>query len=139
MFSWGDLSRRARRGMPPALRMASLFLVLLLQLQRARAPQRATSTTSSSHSVCQRHRIMSDEGKLFVGGLSFDTTEESLAEAFAKYGNIAKVDVIRDKETGRSRGFGFVKYENAEDAKEGMEGIGGNERQVCQWQNHSCG
>lgn len=37
-----------------------------------------------------RQRNMSDEGKLFVGGLSFDTTEESLAEAFAKYGNIAK-------------------------------------------------
>uniref|UniRef100_A0A8C7LI14 Cold inducible RNA binding protein a n=1 Tax=Oncorhynchus kisutch TaxID=8019 RepID=A0A8C7LI14_ONCKI len=68
---------------------------------------------------------MSDEGKLFVGGLSFDTTEESLAEAFAKYGNIAKVDVIRDKETGRSRGFGFVKYDNAEDAKDALEGMNG--------------
>uniref|UniRef100_A0A8C7RSL8 RRM domain-containing protein n=1 Tax=Oncorhynchus mykiss TaxID=8022 RepID=A0A8C7RSL8_ONCMY len=68
---------------------------------------------------------MSDEGKLFVGGLSFDTTEESLAEAFAKYGNIAKVDVIRDKETGRSRGFGFVKYDNAEDAKDALDGMNG--------------
>ncbi|CAB1317153.1 unnamed protein product [Coregonus sp. 'balchen'] len=68
---------------------------------------------------------MSDEGKLFVGGLSFDTTEESLAEAFAKYGNIAKVDVIRDKETGRSRGFGFVKYDNADDAKDALEGMNG--------------
>uniref|UniRef100_A0A8C8J5N3 RRM domain-containing protein n=1 Tax=Oncorhynchus tshawytscha TaxID=74940 RepID=A0A8C8J5N3_ONCTS len=74
---------------------------------------------------------MSDEGKLFVGGLSFDTTEESLAEAFAKYGNIAKVDVIRDKETGRSRGFGFVKYDNAEDAKDALDGMNGKKFPSC--------
>ncbi|KAG9343379.1 hypothetical protein JZ751_014360 [Albula glossodonta] len=68
---------------------------------------------------------MSDEGKLFVGGLSFDTTEESLEEAFAKYGNISKIDVIRDRETNRSRGFGFVTFENPEDAKDALEGMNG--------------
>jgi len=68
---------------------------------------------------------MSDEGKLFIGGLSFETNEESLAAAFGKYGSIEKVDVIRDKETGRSRGFGFVKYDNAEDAKDALEAMNG--------------
>ncbi|XP_051265857.1 cold inducible RNA binding protein a isoform X3 [Dicentrarchus labrax] len=68
---------------------------------------------------------MSDEGKLFIGGLSFETNEESLAAAFGKYGTIEKVDVIRDKETGRSRGFGFVKYDNAEDAKDAMTAMNG--------------
>uniref|UniRef100_A0A3Q3LXI9 Cold inducible RNA binding protein a n=1 Tax=Mastacembelus armatus TaxID=205130 RepID=A0A3Q3LXI9_9TELE len=68
---------------------------------------------------------MSDEGKLFIGGLSFDTSEESLASAFGKYGTIEKVDVIRDKETGRSRGFGFVKYDNPEDAKDALEAMNG--------------
>ncbi|XP_068605277.1 cold inducible RNA binding protein a isoform X2 [Brachionichthys hirsutus] len=68
---------------------------------------------------------MSDEGKLFVGGLSFDTNEESLSSAFGKYGTIEKVDVIRDKETGRSRGFGFVKYDNADDAKDAMSAMNG--------------
>uniref|UniRef100_A0A3Q3DPP7 Cold inducible RNA binding protein a n=1 Tax=Hippocampus comes TaxID=109280 RepID=A0A3Q3DPP7_HIPCM len=68
---------------------------------------------------------MSDEGKLFVGGLNFTTTEDSLAAAFGKYGTIEKVDVIRDKETGRSRGFGFVKYENVEDAKDALEAMNG--------------
>uniref|UniRef100_A0A674N0M9 Cold inducible RNA binding protein a n=1 Tax=Takifugu rubripes TaxID=31033 RepID=A0A674N0M9_TAKRU len=68
---------------------------------------------------------MSDEGKLFIGGLSFETNEESLAEAFGKYGTIEKVDVIRDKETGRSRGFGFVKYESVEDAKDAMTAMNG--------------
>uniref|UniRef100_A0AAZ3RAC4 RRM domain-containing protein n=1 Tax=Oncorhynchus tshawytscha TaxID=74940 RepID=A0AAZ3RAC4_ONCTS len=68
---------------------------------------------------------MSDEGKLFVGGLSFDTTEQSLAEAFSKYGNISKCDVIMDRETGRPRGFGFVKYDNPEDAKDAMDAMNG--------------
>uniref|UniRef100_A0A8C4ZFQ1 RRM domain-containing protein n=1 Tax=Gadus morhua TaxID=8049 RepID=A0A8C4ZFQ1_GADMO len=68
---------------------------------------------------------MNDEGKLFIGGLSFDTNEESLMAAFAKYGNIAKVDVIRDKDTGRSRGFGFVKFDNADEAKDALEGMNG--------------
>ncbi|XP_029308944.1 cold inducible RNA binding protein a isoform X2 [Cottoperca gobio] len=66
---------------------------------------------------------MSDEGKLFIGGLSFDTTDESLSAAFCKYGVIESVAVIRDKETGKSRGFGFVKYENAEDAKDALDGM----------------
>uniref|UniRef100_A0A3P8W4P6 Cold inducible RNA binding protein a n=1 Tax=Cynoglossus semilaevis TaxID=244447 RepID=A0A3P8W4P6_CYNSE len=68
---------------------------------------------------------MSDEGKLFVGGLSFSTDEESLNEAFSKYGTIEKVDVIRDKITGRSRGFGFVKYNNVDDAKDALEAMNG--------------
>ncbi|XP_030015552.1 cold inducible RNA binding protein a isoform X3 [Sphaeramia orbicularis] len=68
---------------------------------------------------------MSDEGKLFIGGLSFDTTEESLAAAFGKYGTIEKVDVIKDRETGRSRGFGFVKYDNPEDARDAMDAMNG--------------
>ncbi|XP_034385935.1 cold-inducible RNA-binding protein A-like [Cyclopterus lumpus] len=68
---------------------------------------------------------MSDEGKLFVGGLSFDTNEDTLAEAFGKFGAIEKVDVIRDRESGNSRGFGFVKFENVEDAKDAQEGMHG--------------
>ncbi|XP_051551310.1 cold-inducible RNA-binding protein B-like isoform X1 [Myxocyprinus asiaticus] len=68
---------------------------------------------------------MSDEGKLFIGGLSYDTNEQSLEEAFSKYGTIAKVDVIRDRETDRSRGFGFVTFENPEDAKDAMAAMNG--------------
>ncbi|KAG7456710.1 hypothetical protein MATL_G00238820 [Megalops atlanticus] len=73
----------------------------------------------------KRKSNMSDEGKLFVGGLSFDTTEQSLEEAFSKYGNISKIDVIRDRESQRSRGFGFVTFENPEDAKDALEGMNG--------------
>jgi len=68
---------------------------------------------------------MSDEGKLFIGGLSFDTTEDSLSNAFSKYGSISKCDVIRDKETGRSRGFGFVLFDNPDDAKYALDEMNG--------------
>lgn len=68
---------------------------------------------------------MSDEGKLFIGGLSFETNEDSLAAAFGKYGTIEKVDVIRDKETGKSRGFGFVKFSSPDDAKDAMTAMNG--------------
>ncbi|XP_051557495.1 cold-inducible RNA-binding protein B-like isoform X2 [Myxocyprinus asiaticus] len=68
---------------------------------------------------------MSDEGKLFIGGLSFDTTEQSLEDAFSKYGVITNVHVARNRETNRSRGFGFVTFENPDDAKDALEGMNG--------------
>lgn len=46
--------------------------------------------------------------KLFVGGLSFGTSDSGLKEAFAQYGEVVEAKVINDRETGRSRGFGFV-------------------------------
>merc|ERR1712168_587230 len=76
--------------------------------------------------VCHlRYFKMSDEGKLFVGGLNFDTNEDSLEKAFQLHGTITKVDVIRDRETNKSRGFGFVTFENPEDAKDAMSAMNG--------------
>src|SRR5574343_1165278 len=54
--------------------------------------------------------------KLFVGGLAWATDEEGLRTAFEEFGPVRLATVITDRETGRSRGFGFVEYENAEDA-----------------------
>ncbi|XP_032902417.1 cold-inducible RNA-binding protein-like isoform X1 [Amblyraja radiata] len=68
---------------------------------------------------------MSDEGKLFVGGLNFDTNEQSLESVFSKYGQISEVIVIKDRETQRSRGFGFVTFENPDDAKDAMLAMNG--------------
>ena len=48
--------------------------------------------------------------KIFVGGLSWGTNEESLREAFESFGNIEEIRVITDRDTGRSRGFGFVTF-----------------------------
>lgn len=55
--------------------------------------------------------------KLFVGGLSWDTTDEGLRQAFAVHGEITEAKVITDRDTGRSRGFGFVTFAQDEDAK----------------------
>ncbi|XP_040179727.1 cold-inducible RNA-binding protein B-like isoform X2 [Rana temporaria] len=69
--------------------------------------------------------MSSDEGKLFVGGLSFDTNEQSLEQVFCKYGQISEVVVVKDRETKRSRGFGFVTFDNPDDAKEAMQAMNG--------------
>ncbi|XXG61878.1 hypothetical protein AAC387_Pa05g0371 [Persea americana] len=52
----------------------------------------------------------SEQGKLFIGGISWETTEEKLKEHFGKYGEVSQTVIMRDKSTGRPRGFGFVGF-----------------------------
>ena len=61
--------------------------------------------------------------KLFVGGLSWGTSEDALYSTFEQYGQLEEVKIITDRETGRSRGFGFVTFVNEEDAKKAIEGM----------------
>lgn len=65
--------------------------------------------------------------KLFVGGLSWDTTTDDLRAAFLRFGAISDVAVVLDRATGRSRGFGFVTFENAADATEAIKAMNGAE------------
>ena len=65
--------------------------------------------------------------RLFVGGLSWGTTSESLRDAFAEFGDVADAVVINDRETGRSRGFGFVTYNEDEAAKAALAAMDGKE------------
>ncbi len=63
--------------------------------------------------------------KLFVGGLNWKTTDDGLREAFERFGEIAEAKVITDRETGRSRGFGFITFvddDAANGAKNEMDG-----------------
>ena len=55
--------------------------------------------------------------KLFIGGLSWGTTDSDLRKAFAVFGEITEAKVITDRDTGRSRGYGFVTFAQDEDAK----------------------
>ena len=63
--------------------------------------------------------------KLYVGNLSFDTTENELQDLFASAGAVQEVILIQDKITGRSKGFGFVTMTSAEDAKKAISQING--------------
>jgi RNA recognition motif-containing protein len=65
--------------------------------------------------------------KLFVGSLSWNTNDDGLYEAFAPFGEVAEAKVITDRNTGRSRGFGFVTYNVDEDADKAVSALNGTE------------
>lgn len=60
---------------------------------------------------------------IHVGNLSYDATEDDIRQAFASYGEVASVNVIMDRETGRSRGFAFVEMPDGAEAKEAIEKV----------------
>lgn len=65
--------------------------------------------------------------KLYVGSLSYDTTEESLKDFFSQAGAVSSATVIKDKFSGRSKGFGFVEMSNDEEADKAIEMFNGKE------------
>jgi cold-inducible RNA-binding protein len=65
--------------------------------------------------------------KLFIGKLSYDTTSDSLQTLFATYGTVISTAVINDRETNRSKGFGFVEMETAEAAQAAINALDGKE------------
>lgn len=64
---------------------------------------------------------------IYVGNLSFNTTESELREHFQLHGGVAKVSIITDRETGRPRGFAFVEMPNASEATNAMEQLDGQD------------
>jgi RNA recognition motif-containing protein len=60
--------------------------------------------------------------KIYVGNLPFSSNEDELKDLFAQYGEVSSVKIISDRNTGRSRGFGFVEMENADTAIEELNG-----------------
>jgi RNA recognition motif-containing protein len=65
--------------------------------------------------------------KLFVGGLSWDTSDVGLREAFERFGPVTEAKVITDRDTGRSRGFGFVTFSEGADAEAAMSEMDGSD------------
>lgn len=63
--------------------------------------------------------------KLFVGNLSWGTDDESLRQAFLQFGNVTDVKVVLDRETGRSRGFGFVTFDTEDAARKALQAMDG--------------
>src|SRR5688572_17229080 len=63
--------------------------------------------------------------KLFVGGLSFNTTENSLQDAFAAHGTVSEVNLITDRMSGKSKGFGFVTMSSEQEAQAAIDNMNG--------------
>jgi RNA recognition motif-containing protein len=64
---------------------------------------------------------------IFVGNLSFNTAEDELRQVFEAYGQVDRVSIMTDRDTGRSRGFGFVEMTNAEDAEKAIAALNGSQ------------
>lgn len=65
--------------------------------------------------------------KLYVGNLSFSTSENTLEDAFAAFGNVDSVSIINDRDTGRSKGFGFIEMSDDQEAKAAIAGLDGKD------------
>ena len=66
---------------------------------------------------------------LYVGNLSYNTRESDIQAAFAAFGQVAEVRLVMDRETGRSKGFGFVEMPNDQQAKAAIQGLNGTDLQ----------
>ncbi len=66
--------------------------------------------------------------KLYVGNLSYNVDNNQLEEMFAQYGSVRSAEVIQDRDTGRSKGFGFVEMNDDNDAREAIEGLNDREQ-----------
>ncbi|OVA07030.1 RNA recognition motif domain [Macleaya cordata] len=65
------------------------------------------------------------EYRCFVGGLAWATDDQSLEKAFSSFGEVVESKIINDRETGRSRGFGFVTFSNEQSMRDAIEGMNG--------------
>ena len=63
--------------------------------------------------------------KLYVGNLSYNTSENDLRDAFSAYGEVASAKIITDRDTGRSKGFGFVEFNDDDAARKAMASLNG--------------
>lgn len=64
---------------------------------------------------------------IFVGNLDFNTGEDELRQLFEQYGQVDRVAIMTDRDTGRSRGFGFVEMTNAEDGEKAIAALNGSQ------------
>jgi cold-inducible RNA-binding protein len=65
--------------------------------------------------------------RLYVGNLPFDTTEDDLRELFSNDGEVRDVSLVTDRDTGRSRGFGFVEFANDDDGRKAIDRLNGSD------------
>ncbi|GER39821.1 RNA binding protein [Striga asiatica] len=85
----------------------------------------ASSTMNGQPSMFNAIRCMSS--KLFVGGLSWGTDDQSLKDAFSSFGDVTEAKIVTDRNSGKSRGFGFVSFSSDESASSALSAMDGQE------------
>ncbi|KAK4280600.1 hypothetical protein QN277_012206 [Acacia crassicarpa] len=107
---------RSNRNFPSSsLRNGSSFALASLPSPASQSPTPSSNTRP----------ISSPSTKLYVSGLSFRTTEESLRNAFKKFGELVEVNLVMDKIANRPRGFAFLRYATEEDSQKAIDGMHG--------------
>lgn len=66
--------------------------------------------------------------KLFIGNLAFSITDDQLKEIFSPFGEVVSLNIVKDKFSGRSKGFAFVEYDNEESAQKALQSLDGSEQ-----------
>lgn len=92
-----------------------------------RAFARPGSTASSLRRFLAVRGKRGSVKNIFVGNLSFNTSEDELRQLFQTYGQVDRVSILTDRETGRSRGFAFVEMSNAEEGEKAIAGLNGSQ------------
>ncbi|XP_024974382.1 glycine-rich RNA-binding protein 4, mitochondrial-like isoform X2 [Cynara cardunculus var. scolymus] len=103
------------------------FLGRVGNLLKQSGSKHASIGLSSTNSPLFKAIRSMSSAKLFVGGLSYGTDEMGLREAFQQYGEVIDAKVITDRDSGRSRGFGFVSYTSADAANTALQDMDGKE------------
>lgn len=106
-----------------ASRSSSLLRSTLARLYGQQHP--SPSPWSSAFLPGARFMSSGPSSKLFVGGLSWGTDENALRDAFSSFGEVIEAKVVMDRDTGRSKGFGFVSFTSTSDAESAMQSMDG--------------
>ena len=102
-----------------------LYLGLLLSVGGLAVAWRSDRGTFPPRAGKRRARPEERTHQIFIGGLAYTTTRDEVRQLFAAYGEVAHVHLITERETGRSRGFGFVEMPDAIEAQAAIEGLHG--------------
>jgi RNA recognition motif-containing protein len=109
---------------PPMARLYTRFLWRLCHLRKS--PSELRNRRFRGTTFKDQNSLMS-QNKLYVGNLSFNSTEGDITDAFSAHGTVTSVNVITDRETGRPRGFAFVEMSSDAEAQSAMQALDGQD------------